>query len=185
MVVQVGTSVRVLFEGTGNGRAFAPRTSGSDSVLGLARQATEVDGLTEDERSLMIQAGMANAARLVRDEARKRVKVVTGTLRRSIKVNIPGRIKVNSRSRSSNPETVQADFVRLEVSAPHWYIIEFGRKAGETDWGTWYPSAPAYPYLNPALDSTQEEQFTRCIIGMRTRWVQIVREKSRRKGRRR
>ena len=172
--------MRVLYTGTGNARVFAPRDNLS-SVLGLADEATRIDGLSDDERAEMLQAGMAAAARRVRDEAKKRVRVKTGGLRRSIKLEVPHSFKVSVRRGVARREE-RADFARVRVKGPHWYLIEFGRKAGysgSAGFGTGrYPPAPPYPYLNPALLETQDEQFDRCIIAMRSAWIRVVRNRA-------
>ena len=174
--------MRVTVAGEGNGRAFVPE--GSSSVLKLAAQA-EADGLDEEERSRMIQAGMKAAAQVVQADAKRRVRVRTGNLRRHIKVEAPRTVRVYRSQRRF--DEVQADFARIRVTAHHWYVVEFGRKAGpeyraggQFGIGQYdYPPAPPYPYLNPALETTQKEQFERCIVRARNTWQNIADRKRR------
>ena len=122
------------------------RPSGKAGIINDILGQAEADGLTALERAMMIQSGLNEAAKWVQNEARRRVRVKTGTLRKAIK----------SRRRPLRNVTSPSpfhDYARVRIDAklaPHWHLIEWGRKAGTAKSGHKYGSAPAYPYITPA-----------------------------------
>ena len=136
---------------------FFRKTGGQAGIINDILGKAEADGLTALERAMMLQAGLNEAAKFVQNDARRRVRVKTGTLRKSIK----SRRRPLRNVRHPSPFEDYARVVVNAKTAPHWHLIEWGRKAGVAKSGHRYGSAPAYPYLTPAYVGNEDilEQF--------------------------
>ena len=108
--------------------------------------------------------GLIAAARVVRDQAKARVPVRTGALRRSIR----------ALRRSGNVETsggvqrVPGQSARVRAGGPgarHAFLVEGGTVHSR-----------AQPYLAPALTSTQSQQISAAADAMRAAFVRLGRQ---------
>lgn len=101
------------------------------------------------------------AARVIRNEAKRRVPVDTGNLKKSISVvTLPGRIPAvavtNKRGKGEKNDGWYAHLVEFGTK-PH-STAKGGRKAGLSALDARvHPGTPARPFLRPALDNKSAE----------------------------
>lgn len=120
----------------------------------MARRTVTIEGLPELKRKLLdmseemrqakLEAAVLAGGQLIKNEAQVRVPVLTGTLRRSITVQI---------SESNATSASAAIGTNLAYAAR----IEFGFN-GRDRLGRLY-SQPARPYLRPAFDQERENAY--------------------------
>ena len=152
--------MRVVVErGTDFRKGFSNYLAGATDYRQFLTELENL-GLPDQTVNKVIVSGMRAAGLFIRKEMRKRIRNRTGALSRSIKI----------RSRSRKRE------VDIRVEAPHWYILEFGRRPGTTKDGRRYAGAPPYPFIEPAFNDTQQEQVKIAIDKMREELTRLARQ---------
>ncbi|MEO5331320.1 MAG: HK97 gp10 family phage protein [Magnetococcus sp. YQC-5] len=139
-----------------------------------------IDGLKEisDAMLKLPQKVAANALRqavyagavVIRNEARQRAPVNTGTLRRSIIVRRPKKKtdrnvqKMEVAVRRGKKYRNQGRRGNLSQDAWYWHFIEFGTKATRRR----QYAAPARPFMRPAFDAKKMDAVTAIANKLRT-----------------
>ena len=106
--------------------------------------------------------GLAASSRVVRNEARVLVPVVTGALQRSLRSRRRRQTVETYRGRVKVPGAAARTYAGGE-GARHAFLVEYG---GETN------RAP-HPYLFPALISTKSQQIASAGAAMQRSWAKI------------
>ncbi len=99
-----------------------------------------------------VRAAYSKGATILAKEAKRRVPVKTGALKRSI----TRKIRVNQRQHYA---LVGADY----AIAPHQHLVEFGSAERKRSSGGSTGASPPQPFLRPALENTKRE-IARVII---------------------
>lgn len=124
--------------------------------------AARLRALSDDARVKVGRAGLRAAARVLRDESRRKVPVQTGASRAAIKV----------RSRGGEVQVVYGG-----PGARQWYILEFGREAGKKG-DHRYGWARPFLYIHGPLERTGAEQAAAMAAAMEKaidRWASRTR----------
>lgn len=131
-------------------------TSGFERTI---RNLERLPGLMADR---VIGTGLAAAARVVRNEARVLVPVVTGALQRSIRTFRRARTVDTIRGRVRVPGAAARTYAGGR-GARHAFLVEHGGAINRTP----------KPYLLPALVSTQSQQINAAGEVMRRAYARI------------
>jgi HK97 gp10 family phage protein len=114
------------------------------TIEGLPELKRKLQNMSEEMRQAKLETAVLAGGQLIKNEAQVRVPVLTGTLRRSITVQI---------SESNATSASAAIGTNLAYAAR----IEFGFN-GRDSRGRLY-SQPAQPYLRPAFDQERENAY--------------------------
>lgn len=121
-------------------------------VFGEHIVANRLRGLPSKLIRKYVRAAYSRGATILAKEARRRVPVKTGALKRSI----TRKIRVNQRQHYA---LVGADY----AIAPHQHLVEFGSAERKRSSGGSTGASPPQPFLRPALENKKRE-IARVII---------------------
>lgn len=111
-------------------------------MTGLDELDKAVKKLPDRIQKRVLSGALRAGGRIMQKDAKARVPVKTGKLKKSIKV-------MSGKSNPNAPIGVANAVVFVGVQAAHGHLIEFGTK-----------NVTAKPFLRPAFDSTQEAVLT-------------------------
>lgn len=131
----------------------------------------KLDGATQDK---IMRDALKDGAKLVRNDARKRIRSKTGKLKRSIKVFIPSKTK-NGMSVDIGTTLFYARMIELghNVSVVRRYRIEGRRRIAREV--TVIGHSPGRPFLTPAIDSRKDEILGAIIFKVKQHIMKVVR----------
>ena len=119
--------------------------SGNVKISGVAAIQKKFEALPAKMQRKLLRSAMTKAARIVAADAKARVPVDTGDLRKSIKVaGLAGGRGAGLSARAGGKSAPIGK--RVRATEPYAHIIEKGRK-----------NAGAQPFLAPALESKENQ----------------------------
>ena len=142
---------------------------GIDSGDDIDRMIAKMNRLPELMARRVQGDGLLAAARVVRDEAKNLVPVLTGQLRSSIRV----RRRAQTVETFTGKRRIPGGAARVQAGgagARQALLVEYGH-------GGPHP-APPHPYLEPAISGTRSLQFKAAVAAMRRSLVAALKLES-------